>query len=121
MKSVAVNTGWQTQYFLFYDDSKADAAYATLKEAMQTYERFRNDKQKSISVTDGQGEMTFRTEHLMAVSLEDLSEAKDALFVEYALRNERLKRKTEQAKQEFTPVARTGEKGHDAATEFLKG
>lgn len=105
MKSVSVNTGWQTQHFLFMHDEKAEAAYATLKEAMATYERFGNDKQKSVSVSDDNGEMTFRIENLVVVSLEDLSEAVDALFVASAERNARLKMKTERAKAKLVEVA----------------
>lgn len=97
MKMLSINTGWQTQRLVIVDDAKADAAYAALRDAIRTYDRFGNDKQKSVTVTDDSGEATFRIDNLVAVQIEDLSEASDSAFVESAVRNDRIQSKVKAA------------------------
>lgn len=114
MKTVTINTGWHVQHFLFEDDAKADEAYKTLKEAMSRYERFGNDKEKTVSIgLDDVGEQTIKLDHLISVGIEDLSEARDDIFVQSAKRNARLKEKVKVAcpQVETTTLIREAERG----------
>lgn len=90
MKLLSINTGWQTQRLIFVDDAKADAAYAALKTAIDAYDRFGNDKEKSVSILDDTGEATFKIDLLVAVYIQDLSEAADEAYVQSGIRNARI-------------------------------
>lgn len=80
MKQLFINTGWQVTHIFFLDDAKADAAYAALKEAMNAYEKFSNDKNKSVSIATDSGDATFRIEALCGVDLEDTSLAEPVVI-----------------------------------------
>lgn len=50
MKILTINTGWVSQRTYIADNAKADAAYAAIKSAMDAYEKFSNDKEKTVTV-----------------------------------------------------------------------
>lgn len=95
MKMVSINTGWIIQRLIITDDEKALTAYASLKSAMETYERYGNDKLKAVTITDESGESTFKLDNLVSVAIEDLSENSDEVFIQCGQRNKRLKDKLE--------------------------
>ncbi len=80
MKTLTVCTGWllHTQYIL--DHEKADAACKALKEAMNSHDRFSNDKDKAVTIDTGDGVATYRIETLVMVSLDDCTVVEETII-----------------------------------------
>lgn len=80
MKILAVCTGWMSQQHWISDHEKADAAYAALRTAMNSYDRFDNDKNRSVTIDGGTGPATFRIESLVSISLDDATASEDIVI-----------------------------------------
>jgi len=61
------------------DHEKAQAAYEAVKVAMGAYDRFGNDKDKTVTIDTGDTQTTLRVESLVAVSLDDLTLGENAV------------------------------------------
>lgn len=84
MKVILVTLEWQTTLLIISDNAVADKAYNDLKTAMAEYDRYANDKTKTITIDHGCGERTFRVESLRCVGLDDLSQG-EATMIEHAV------------------------------------
>lgn len=98
MKILQVKMQWSASQITMIDDAKADAAYKAIKEAIEAYDRYGNDKAKTVTIQDDHGEHTYIIEHLTAVGIEDAGVAGDDALVQIALRRDRLEAKISAAK-----------------------
>lgn len=80
MKIMTINTGWQSTQQWIPDDARADAAYKALTEAMESYERYDNDKEKTVTIDVGDGRATYRIATLVAVSLDECTGAETTII-----------------------------------------
>lgn len=70
MKILQITSGWTTHAQFISDDAKADAAFVALRGAIDSYDKYGNDKDKSVTVDTGSGQHTFRVDSLTAVSID---------------------------------------------------
>lgn len=80
MKVLHVCTGWLSHQHWISNNEKADAAVAAIQTAMNSYDRFSNDKDKTVTIDTGDGSSTFRIESLVSVSLNDIEAGGDTLI-----------------------------------------
>lgn len=92
MKIVSICTGWVTHIQYILDNEKADAAYKAIKEAVDGYDKYSNDKQKTISVDVGDGNATYRIDLISMVNIEDCA-LSETTIIERAAWEAKLKAK----------------------------
>lgn len=80
MKVLHVCTGWLSHQHWISDNEKADAACAVIQAAMNSYDRYGNDKDKTVTIDTGDGSATFRVESLVSVSLNDVEAGGNTLI-----------------------------------------
>ncbi len=98
MKMLTVESGYHRVAHAISDDTKADAAYAKIKAALEAHREYGNDKDKTVSIETDTGEITFRLGSaigggLAAVEIEALDDRMEAVVREFNAWKKRFKDK----------------------------
>lgn len=71
LKTLAISFHATISRYHFFDDEKANAAYTKAKEALEEYQRYKNDRKESIEIDTENGNATLKLERMDAVSIND--------------------------------------------------
>lgn len=74
MKTLSISFHATISRYHFFDNEKADAAYTKAKEALEEYQRYKNDRKESIEIATEGGHATLKLERMDAVSISDDSD-----------------------------------------------
>ena len=81
MKFVSLNLGFHMSVQVCSDDEKAVAACNALREAMASYDKYSNDKDKAVTVDWGDGcQGTYRLDALLSLSIEDATSVESVVI-----------------------------------------